>query len=44
MEPFVGIVISRFKRAPFLKYALEELSMQMLKNFEVIVVVKPWGL
>lgn len=43
MEPLVSVIIPTFKRAPFLKYALDALKKQTYKNFEVIVVVKLGG-
>lgn len=41
MKPFVSVIIPTFRRAPFLKYALDALKRQSYKNFEIIVVVKP---
>jgi glycosyltransferase involved in cell wall biosynthesis len=43
MNPLVSIIIPTFKRAPFLKYALEALSEQSYRNFEIVVIVKPGG-
>lgn len=43
MNPFVSIIIPTFKRAPFLKYALEALKEQTYGNFEIVVIVKPGG-
>jgi glycosyltransferase involved in cell wall biosynthesis len=43
MGPLVSVIIPTFKRAPFLKYALESLKKQSYKNFEIIVVFKPGG-
>jgi glycosyltransferase involved in cell wall biosynthesis len=43
VKPLVSIIIPTYKRAPFLKHALQALKQQTYKNFEVIVVIKPGG-
>jgi len=43
MEPFVSVIIPTFRRAPYLKHALEGLKNQTFRNFETIIVVKPAG-
>ncbi len=37
------VIIPTYKRAPFLRYALEGLKKQTYRNFETIIVVKPGG-
>ncbi len=43
MEPRVTVIIPTYKRAPFLRYALEGLKKQTYRNFETIIVMKPGG-
>jgi glycosyltransferase involved in cell wall biosynthesis len=43
MDPLVSVIIPTFRRAPFLKYALEALRKQTYRHFEVVVAVKPGG-
>lgn len=43
MEPLVTVIIPTYKRAPFLRHALEGLKKQTYRNFETIIVVKPGG-
>jgi glycosyltransferase involved in cell wall biosynthesis len=42
-NPFVSIVIPTFRRAQMIGYALEGLTKQTYRNFEVVVVLKPSG-
>jgi len=42
-NPFVTILIPTYKRAHFLDLALDGLTKQTYKNFEVLVVLKPSG-
>jgi glycosyltransferase involved in cell wall biosynthesis len=42
-NPFVSIVIPTFRRAQLIGYALEGLTQQTYRNFEVLVILKPSG-
>jgi glycosyltransferase involved in cell wall biosynthesis len=42
-NPFVSVVIPTFKRGQLIGYALEGLTKQSYRNFEVLIILKPSG-